>query len=135
MSFRHDYYYTVAPMAALLDCPEIRRDFAELLLTEPYIYTNDELIGETSVTDDGHATFVKLLFLSDLKTKYGDSFFGGNAPLTVEFFDKWWTLTKSDAPQNVETVVRILGDAEFNSLVNHLSDAMAHRANRLRSAE
>lgn len=132
MSFPQDYCYTIAGKPELLECELIDEDFADILLNEPVIYKNREFIGKSVLSDDDHLQFIKLLFLADLHVEYQSHFFGGNAPITVEFFDRWWTVTKSDAPQDVESAVRRLDATTFSSLLSTLPEAMGDRISRLR---
>ncbi|TWT38217.1 hypothetical protein KOR34_31860 [Posidoniimonas corsicana] len=133
MSFVHHYCYTIAAKPILLNCTEVDRGFAELLVSDPYVYRNREFIGKSLITDGDHEQFIKLLFLADMRTEYESHFFGGTAPIAVEFFDKWWTLTKSDEPQDVKSVVMRLRTVDFEEVVGSFSDAMSEHLHRLRS--
>ncbi len=108
MSFPTDYFYAIYGRQDLLECTEIERGLAELLVDDPVIYENPEFTGHSAWGPADHEQFVKLLFLADLQSEYSHNFFQGNAPITVSFFDRWWLLRKCDAVEHVATIAKRL---------------------------
>ena len=133
MSFRHAFYYTIFAKREIYECAEIDADFADLLFKDPYIYRNPEHIANRYITDEEHELSIKLLFLCDMRQEYNEHFFGGNAPITQAFFDTWWTLVKSDAPQSVESVLRRIQSDDFDYVSRQFSEPMPSRLQELRN--
>ena len=131
MSFRHTAAYTIVAKPEIQDCTEIARGLAELLLSDPYVYTNSEFIGRTLLHDSDHEIFIKLLFLADMRDDYRDNFFGGNAPITVEFFDRWWTLIKCDDIISVEEVVQRISSDDLAATRSSVSEPMADHVGQM----
>ena len=42
------------------------------------------------------ATLAKQIFIAHMRLELGEDFFGGEAPITSDFFDRWWTIKHSD---------------------------------------
>ncbi|MEO9592528.1 hypothetical protein [Rhodopirellula bahusiensis] len=129
MSFRHTFYYVTQAKREIYDCTEIDADFADLLFTDPYVYRNPEFISNRIIHDDQHELSIKLLFLCDMRQEYNEHFFGGNAPLTADFFDQWWTLTKTDAAQDVSDVVARIRPDDFSTICSQFLEEMVTRLN------
>lgn len=95
--------YLIRAKPELLDCSDIERDFAEALLDEKPIYRKPEG-GISPWFSDDHEKFVKLLFLAQQKQKWRHPFIA-DAPISVAFFDQWWTIEKCDGVSNTRDVI------------------------------
>jgi hypothetical protein len=82
-------YYLIRAKPTLADCPAIDHDFAKMLVSETVIFTSDEG-GRSAFTAEDHLAKVKLLFLMNLKASYDEGHVD-SIPLSVQFFDQWWT--------------------------------------------
>ncbi len=104
---------------------------AELLFMEPCVYRNPEYIFDRAITDQEHELLIKLLFLCDMRQEYNENFFGGNSPITADFFDTWWTLTKSDEAQDVPEVLRRVRADDLQYLSAQFRGRMPERIREL----
>jgi len=95
--------YLIRAKPELLDCPGVERDFAEMLFAERPLYRKPEG-GISPWFAADHETFIKLLFLADQKTEWNQSFFV-DAPISVAFFDQWWTIEKCDHIHDTQNVI------------------------------
>jgi hypothetical protein len=134
MSFPHSFVYTVVARPELRACSEIDEDFANFLLSDPIAYRNPEMISNRLIADEVHELSIKLLFLADMRREYAEHFFGGNAPISAEFFDRWWTLVKCDEPQDVTDVLLQLDEREFCKICGALPQEMRHRLEQMKSS-
>jgi hypothetical protein len=82
-------FYLIRARPTLADCSSIDPDFAKSLVNETAIFNSDEG-GRSAFTAEDHLAKVKLLFLMYVKTSY-DERYVDRIPLSVEFFDQWWT--------------------------------------------
>ncbi len=41
-------------------------------------------------------SLAKQIFIAHMRLEMGEDFFGGNAPITTDFFDRWWTIKHPD---------------------------------------
>lgn len=97
MSFLIDHYYLIEPRPQLAERVRTTLDanFASVVL-ERVVVAKEH--NGPHVVDDAHAVTLKLAFLSllrvdriwDTPTQFEEQF--GSARLSVDLFDRWWTL-------------------------------------------
>jgi len=128
MSFLVSTLYVVQALPEIDSCPDLDPDFAGLLLTDPRTYRVPEQYNRGPfVSGDQYVLAIKLLFLCDMRQEYGDNFFAGDAPIDAAFFDRWWTLTKTDAAENIGNVVSRIASADLGVVRSLLSDDVVSR--------
>jgi hypothetical protein len=94
---RFDAYYACKGKPALQSNDGLEPDLVEIL-TDRMLFKHSEG-GVTIWTHDDDAAVVKLLIVAYFKRHYPDEFFKA-APVSVEFFDQWWTLERYDGLEN-----------------------------------
>lgn len=99
---RFDAYYACKGNPALQSHDGLDPDLVEIL-TERMLFKHSEG-GVTVWTPEDHTAVVKLLIVGYFKRLYPDKFLMA-APVSVEFFDQWWTLERFDGLENDLDVV------------------------------
>jgi hypothetical protein len=124
-------HYGIQGKPSLLGCSEIDQELAELL-AEPFLLRSREG-GRSIWRDADHLAKAKLLFLASLKGQYDDPFIR-DAPLSVEFFDRWWSIQKYETLSDQQDVLDNLSPAVIHQLVPTglplVDDAIRHWGRR-----
>lgn len=121
---RLDAYYACKGTLALLSHERLDSDLVDIL-AERMLFKHSEG-GLTIWTHEDHAAVIKLLIVAYFKRLYPDEFLRA-APVSVEFFDQWWTLERYDGLENdLDVIVDDLPPeviSSFTSTGNELVDA------------
>jgi hypothetical protein len=121
---RLDAYYACKGKPALLSHEQMEPDLAEIL-AERILFKHSEG-GRTVWTVQDHAAVVKLLIVSHFKHLYDDNFLKA-APVSLDFFDQWWTLERYHGVENdLDAVAADLSPAVLSTFTptgNELVDA------------
>jgi hypothetical protein len=88
----------------------------------PYAYPTSKdrpLVKEADIV-----RLVKLTFLAKMRSEFGDEFFRGEAPLTVEFFDRWWTIVPFGMVDSVRDVLKGIDANDLTKITSSQSIAV-----------
>lgn len=125
MSFPHTYAYIIRARDALRACTELDPELAESLHAEVNIYFNPEMLSNRVISDAEHEAAVKLVFVANYRDFYDHNFFGGKSELSTDFFDRWWTIQKTDDFLHMAAAMECVTDEDFDTISKMCSEPLA----------
>ena len=105
-----------------------------MLSSELHLYQNPEMTSNRVIADDLHIASIKLVFLANMRSMYESNFFGGRSSLSTEFFDRWWTIRRTDECLHVSEALESVTDEDFQAIASTFPEVMVIRLMKLRNS-